>query len=163
MRDSTSPFKTSLLESSSRVDRALKAAIAEMYLQGVSTRWVTKVVEGLCGTQISSAQVSRLTSELDGEFEKWRNRQLEPVASLILDATYVKVRMDGAVRDCAILTAIGVRCGPPSTPRPGSAASSTSSRMPRLTCRALNTAPKLPPTPPLGLQHARPRTCPAQA
>lgn len=109
VRDSTSPFKTSLLESGSRVDRALKAAIAEMYLQGVSTRRVTKVVEELCGTQISSTQVSRLTSELDVEFEKWRNRALEPVAFLILDATYVKVRMDGAVRDCAILTAIGVR------------------------------------------------------
>ena len=109
VRDSTSPFKTSLLESGSRVDRALKAAIAEMYLQGVSTRRVTKVVEELCGTQISSTQVSRLTSELDVEFEKWRNRPLEPVAFLILDATYVKVRMDGAVRDCAILTAIGVR------------------------------------------------------
>jgi putative transposase len=109
VRDSTSPFKTSLLESGSRVDRALKAAIAEMYLQGVSTRRVTKVVEELCGTQISSTQVSRVTSELDVEFEKWRNRALEPIAFLILDATYVKVRMDGVVRDCAILTAIGVR------------------------------------------------------
>ncbi len=109
VRDSTSPFKTSLLESGSRVDRALKAAIAEMYLQGVSTRRVTKVVEELCGTQISSTQVSRVTSELDVEFEKWRNRPLEPIAFLILDATYVKVRLDGAVRDCAILTAIGVR------------------------------------------------------
>ena len=109
VRGSTSPFKTSLLESGSRVDRALKAAIAEMYRQGVSTRRVTKVVEELCGTQISSTQVSRLTSELDGEFEQWRNHALEPVAFLILDATYVKVRMDGAVRDCGILTAIGVR------------------------------------------------------
>lgn len=109
VRDSTSPFKTSLLESGSRVDRALKAAIAEMYLQGVSTRRVTKVVEELCGTQISSTQVSRLTAELDVEFEKWRNRPLEPVAFLILDATYIKVRVDGSVRDCAILTAIGVR------------------------------------------------------
>jgi len=109
VRDSTTPFRTSLLESGSRVDRALKAAIAEMYLQGVSTRRVTKVVEELCGTQISSTQVSRLTSELDEEFEKWRNRPLEPIAFLILDATYIKVRVDGAVRDCAILTAIGVR------------------------------------------------------
>lgn len=109
VRDSSSPFRTSLLESGSRVDRALKAAIAEMYLQGVSTRRVTKVVEELCGTEISSTQVSRVTSELDVEFEKWRNRPLEPIAFLILDATYIKVRVDGAVRDCAILTAIGVR------------------------------------------------------
>lgn len=109
VRDSSSPFKTSLLESGSRVDRALKAAIAEMYLQGVSTRRVTKIVEELCGTQISSTQVSRLTSELDEEFEKWRTRPLEAMAFLVLDATYIKVRLDGSVRDCAVLTAIGVR------------------------------------------------------
>ena len=109
VRDSSSPFKTSLLESGSRVDRALKSAIAEMYLQGVSTRRVTKIVEQLCGTQISSTQVSRLTSELDVEFEMWRNRPLEPIAFLVLDATYIKVRLDGSVRDCAVLTAIGVR------------------------------------------------------
>lgn len=109
VRDCQSPFRPSVLESGSRTDRALKAAIAEMYLQGVSTRRVSKIVEQLCGLEISSTQVSRLTSELDGEFEKWRTRQLEEIAYLILDATYIKVRVDGAVRDCAVLLAIGVR------------------------------------------------------
>lgn len=102
------PFRPSLLESGSRADRALKAAIAEMYLQGVSTRRVTRVMETLCGMEVSATQVSRLTAGLDGEFEKWRNRPLPEISHLILDATYVKVRMDGAVRDCAVLTAIGV-------------------------------------------------------
>lgn len=53
---STSPFKTSLLESGSRVDRALKAAIAEMYLQGISTRRVTKLVEELRTTHIETSE-----------------------------------------------------------------------------------------------------------
>lgn len=56
VRGSMSPFKTSLLESGSRVDRAFKAAIAEMYLQGVSTRRVTKVVEELWGTHIETSE-----------------------------------------------------------------------------------------------------------
>lgn len=109
VRDSSAPFRSSLLEAGSRTDRALKAAIAEMYLQGVSTRRVTKILEQLCGLEITSTQVSRLTAELDEEFEKWRSRPLPEIAFLILDATYLKVRVDGNVRDCAILSAIGVR------------------------------------------------------
>ena len=103
------PYKPSMLESGSRVDRALKAAVAEMYLQGVSTRRVTKVMEQLCGLEVSSTQVSRLTAELDDTFTQWRARPLPEIAHLIVDATYIKVRIDGSVRDCAVLTAIGVR------------------------------------------------------
>jgi transposase-like protein len=91
------------------VDRALKVAIAEMYLQGVSTRRVTKVMEKLCGLEVTSTQVSRLTAELDETFEQWRQRPLPEIAHVIVDATYVKVRHGGSVRDCALLTAIGVR------------------------------------------------------
>jgi len=103
------PYKPSMLESGSRVDRALKTAIAEMYLQGVSTRRVTKIMEQLCGLEVSSTQVSRLTAELDETFTQWRERPLPEIAHLIVDATYIKVRVEGSVRDCAVLTAIGVR------------------------------------------------------
>jgi hypothetical protein len=61
--------------------------IAEMYLQGVSTRRVTTVMEKLCGMEVTSCQVSRLTSELDAEFELWRNRLLPEIAFIFLDAT----------------------------------------------------------------------------
>lgn len=109
VRASGTPFQTSLLEKGSRSDRALKAAIATMYVEGVSTRRVTRVMKELCGFEVSSGQVSKLTAELDGEFEKWRSRPLPEIAYLTLDATYYKVRIDGTVRDCATLKAIGVR------------------------------------------------------
>jgi hypothetical protein len=67
VRCSDVPFRTSLLEKGSRSDRALKAAIASMYLQGVSTRRVTTVMGELCGFEVSSTQVSNLTAELDAE------------------------------------------------------------------------------------------------
>jgi transposase-like protein len=108
VRGCDEPFRASLLESGSRIDRSLKAAIAEMHLQGVSTRRVESDMKELCGLEVSSTQVSRLTAELDTEFEKWRTRALPPIIFLILDATCIKVRLDGAVRDCAVLTAIGV-------------------------------------------------------
>lgn len=108
-RESDEPYRPSMLESGSRSDRSLKVAIAEMYLQGVSTRRVTKVMEKLCGLCVSSTQVSRLTAELDETFELWRNRKLPEIAHMIIDATYIKVRIAGSVRDCAVFTAIGVR------------------------------------------------------
>lgn len=108
VRDSSEVFRTSLLEKGSRSDRALKSAIATMYVQGVSTRRVTKVVEELCGLEISSGQVSKLNKQLDEEFEQWRHRPLEEMRYLTIDATYYKVRIDGVVRDCATLIAIGI-------------------------------------------------------
>ena len=108
-RESSDPFYPSLLEKGSRIDQALKSAIAEMYLQGVSTRRVKRVMEELCGMEVSSTQVSRLTAELDESLEKWRNRPLPEISHLLLDATYIKVRIDSSVRDCAVLIGIGIR------------------------------------------------------
>jgi transposase-like protein len=109
VRDSETPFRTSLLEKGSRSDRALKSAIATLYVQGVSTRRVTKIMEELCGFEVSLGQVSNLNKQLDEEFAKWRARALPEIRYLILDATYYKVRIDGTVRDCATLKAIGIR------------------------------------------------------
>lgn len=109
VRGSDAPFRTTLLEKGSRSDRALKAAIASMYIEGVSTRRVSKVMGELCGFEVSSTQVSNLTAELDAEFTKWRGRPLPEISHLFTDATYYKVRIDGNVRDCATLIAIGIR------------------------------------------------------
>lgn len=109
VRQSDSPFHTSLLEKGSRSERALKSAIATMYVEGVSTRRVTRIMEQLCGFEVSSGQVSNLNKQLDEEFEKWRTRPLPEIRYLIVDATYYKVRIDGVVRDCATLIAHGIR------------------------------------------------------
>jgi transposase-like protein len=97
------------LERGLRSERALKLAIAEMYVQGVSTRRVTEITRELCGLEITSAQVSRAAAELDAELSAWRERPLGRCAYLLLDARYEKVRHGGAVRDCAVLVAMGVR------------------------------------------------------
>lgn len=81
---------------------------AEMYVQGVSTRKVKAITEQLCGTAISSSQVSRAASQLDEVVESWRNRPLGEYLYLYLDARYEKVRMDGQMRDAAVLIAAGV-------------------------------------------------------
>jgi putative transposase len=103
-----SDFYPSALEKGLRSERALKAAMAEMYIGGVSTRKVSKIFEEMCGFEVSSTQVSRATKELDGELTKWRSRGLSEVCHLILDARYEKVRQEGIVQSCAVLVAIGV-------------------------------------------------------
>ncbi len=102
------PFYPDVLERGERSEKALKLAIAEMYVQGVSTRKVAKITAKLCGLDISSSQVSRASKLLDEELEKWRTRALGEVSYLILDARYEKVRCAGSVRDCAVLVAIGI-------------------------------------------------------
>lgn len=101
-------FYPQSIEKGSRSERALKVAIAQMYLEGVSTRRVQDITERLCGCEVSSTQVSRLTQQLDEEFDRFRNRPLGEICYLIVDATYLKVRHNGTVISMAILLAYGI-------------------------------------------------------
>lgn len=101
-------FYPEALEKGLRSERALTLALAEMYVQGVSTRKVSAITEQLCGTEISSSQVSRAAALLDESLENWRNRPLGVFPYVRLDARYEKVRQDGQIRDAAILIASGV-------------------------------------------------------
>jgi putative transposase len=101
-------FYPSALEKGVRSEQALKLALAEMYVQGVSTRKVSAIVEQLCGTSVSSTQVSQCAAKLDSQLQAWRSRPLGAFPYLMLDARYEKVRHGGQLLDCAILIALGV-------------------------------------------------------
>ena len=103
-------FYPSCLERGLRSERALLATMAEMYVQGVSTRNVTDILEKMCGLEVSASQVSKATAALDGVFKEWRERRLDtPVDFLLVDARYEKVRRDGQVLDTALLVAYGIQ------------------------------------------------------
>ena len=101
-------FYPKSIEKGCRSERALKTAIAEMYLSGVSTRNVTDITEKLCGLEVSSMQVSRVTAELDEQFDLFRNRPIGEIYYLLIDAIYLKVRHNGSVIDMAILLGYGI-------------------------------------------------------
>lgn len=101
-------FYPQALEKGLRSERALTLALAEMYVQGVSTRKVKAITEQLCGLNISSSAVSQAASQLDTELAKWRERPLGEYPFLFLDAYYEQVREDGQVRDLSVLVAVGV-------------------------------------------------------
>lgn len=101
-------FYPQALEKGQRSERALTLTLAEMYVQGVSTRKVKAIVEQLCGSGVSSSTVSRAAAALDESLQAWRDRPLGKIAYLFLDARYEKIRQDGQIRDAAVLIAVGV-------------------------------------------------------
>ena len=110
-QDRAGRFSTELFARYQRSEKALISAITEMYVQGVSTRKVKVVTEEICGHAFSEASVSRIVVKMDEELEKFFQRKFgedEQFPYLILDARYEKVRDDGAIRDRAVMVAIGI-------------------------------------------------------
>lgn len=103
-------FPEDVIERYCRVDRALVACVAEMYVMGVSTRKVEAVAGELGVSSMSKSQVSRLCEVLDAEVAAFRSQRFDGTrfAYLYLDATYVKCRVDGRSSSQAVVTAIGV-------------------------------------------------------
>ena len=79
-----------------------------MYIQGVSTRKVSAIVEKLCGKKICSSKISRVVALLEETLESWHNRPLGVFPYVFLDSRYEKVRQIGQIRDAAILIGSGV-------------------------------------------------------
>lgn len=108
-QDRQGRFSTQLFDRYQRSEKALVSALAEMYVQGVSTRKVKAITEELCGEQFSASTISRINRKLDHELQQFARRRLEKeYPYLILDARYEKVREEGVVRQQAVLTAIGI-------------------------------------------------------
>src|SRR6201993_2021388 len=108
-QDRQGRFSTELFERYQRSEKALVAALAEMYVQGVSTRKVKQVTEELVGHAFSASAISAINKRLDASLKAFCERKLkEPFPYLILDARYERVREDGIIASHAVLIAIGV-------------------------------------------------------
>jgi len=108
-QDREGRFSTRLFERYQRSEKALVAALAEMYVQGVSTRKVKAITEELCGHSFSASAISEINKKLDGELAAFAGRRLdEPYPYLIVDARYERVREAGVIVSQAVLIAIGV-------------------------------------------------------
>ena len=108
-RDREGRFSTELFERYQRSEKALVSALAEMYVQGVSTRKVKAVTEELCGHTFSASTISQINKGLDAALARFASRPLEEAYPyLILDARYERVRIDGVIRSQAVLIAIGI-------------------------------------------------------
>src|SRR5260370_20776521 len=108
-QDRQGRFCTQLFGGYQRSEKALVAALAEMYVQGVSTRKVKAITEELCGYGFSASAISDATARLDGALKAFAERRLsEAYPYLILDARYERIREAGVIQSQAVLVAIGV-------------------------------------------------------
>lgn len=108
-RDRSGEFSTALFERFQRSEKALVSALAEMYIQGVSTRKVKAITEELCGHSFSASVISSINKGLDDTLTKFARRKLtDDYPYLILDARYEKVREEGVIQSQAVLIAIGI-------------------------------------------------------
>ena len=108
-QDRQGRFRTEVFERYQRSEKALVTALAEMYVQLVSTRKVKEITEELCGHEFSSSAISRVTGKLDEELERFARRPLEEeYPYVVLDARYERIRQDGVITSQAVQVAIGI-------------------------------------------------------
>ena len=108
-RDRDGQFSTELFDRYQRSEKAFVLALAEMYIQGVSTRRVAHITEQLLGEDISASTVSACSKRLDEMLNRFASRPLERAYPYVyLDARYEKVRENGVVRSQAVFIALGV-------------------------------------------------------
>src|SRR5208282_4674000 len=108
-QDRQGRFSSELFERYQRSEKALVGALAEMYIQGVSTRKVKAITEELCGHAFSASAISVVNKTLDESLERFAKRPLEEAYPyLVLDARYEKVREGGVIRSQAVQIAIGI-------------------------------------------------------
>lgn len=108
-QDRAGQFSTQVFEQYQRSEKALVAALAQMYVQGGSTRKVAAITEELCGHEFSASSISAITARLDTQLEEFSRRPLtEAFPYVILDARYERVREGGVIVSRAILIALGI-------------------------------------------------------
>jgi putative transposase len=108
-QDRDGRFSTEVFERDQRSEKALVGALAEMYIQGVSTRKVRAITEELCGHSVSASALSAINQRLDASLAQFATRALEDsYPYVVIDARYEKVREAGVIRSQAVLIALGV-------------------------------------------------------
>src|ERR1700733_1896647 len=108
-QDRAGRFSTELFERYQRSEKALVGTLAEMYVQGVSTRKVKAVTEALCGHSFSASSISAINKSLDESLKAFSERRLtDPFPYLILDARYERIREGGIITNQAVLVAVAV-------------------------------------------------------
>lgn len=103
------PFHTLVFENYSRSEAALVTTMAEMVVNGVSTRKVANVMETLCGTSFSKSTVSEACKSLDKAVKDFKYRPLENrYEFMYVDATYFKVRGEHRIGSKAMMVALAI-------------------------------------------------------
>ena len=99
----------SVLERYSRRAPWVAGLVREMFLSGVSTRRVGRVLRSLLSASVSASAVSRIATSLDDPTRAWHRRLLKDVYEyLILDGVSRRVKGACGVKKCLALCVYGI-------------------------------------------------------
>jgi len=88
---------------------SLSAKILSLYGMGMSLRDISKYIDEMYDTKVSTTVLSQITDKVIPEIQQWQNRPLETVYPIVwLDAIHFKVRDEGRISSKAIYTVIGL-------------------------------------------------------
>jgi transposase-like protein len=109
-RDRDGEFEPQIIQKHLREWRGFDEKILAMYSHGMSTQGIQATIKEIYNVDISPELVSRVTDEVKGLVEEWRNRPLEPIYPVVFfDALRVNIRDEGHVSKKSVYLALAIR------------------------------------------------------
>jgi transposase-like protein len=109
-RDRDGEFEPQIVPKHRREWRGFDDKILSMYGLGLSTEAIRENLKDIYNVDVSPGLVSRVTDEVKGLVEEWRNRPLEPFYPVVFfDALRVSIRDEGHVAKKAMHLALAIR------------------------------------------------------
>jgi len=109
-RDRDGEFEPKVIPKHQREWRGFDDKILSMYGLGLSTKAIQENIKDIYNVEISPELISRVTDEVKGLVEEWRNRPLEQFYPVIFfDALRVNIRDEGHISKKAIYLALAIR------------------------------------------------------
>jgi transposase-like protein len=109
-RDRDGEFEPKVIPKHQREWRGFDDKILSMYGLGLSTKAIQENIKDIYNVEISPELISRVTDEVKGLVEEWRNRPLESFYPVIFfDALRANIRDEGHIRKKAVYLALAIR------------------------------------------------------
>ena len=109
-RDRDGEYEPLVVRKHQREWRGFDNKILSMYALGLSTKAIQENLKDIYNVEVSPELVSRVTDEVKGLVDEWRNRPLEPFYPVIFfDALRVNIRDEGHVSKKAVYLALAIR------------------------------------------------------
>lgn len=108
-RDREAEFTPAIVKKRQKHLDGFEDLILSMYSKGMSTRDIQYHVKEIYNYEISPETVSKITDTVIDRAREWQNRPLEPIYAIVfMDAIFLKLRVDGRVKNVAAYLMIGI-------------------------------------------------------
>lgn len=108
-RDRQASFEPQLVKKREILLDGSEDLILSLYTKGMSVRDIQNHLDDLYGYELSTQTISNITEKIMFKVGEWQNRPLEVIYPIIfMDATVLKIKIDGVVKNIAVYIMLGV-------------------------------------------------------